>query len=232
MAAFTVKCLALVALLAPAIPAGAAAARDTQLPILLDAQSTEVDLRTNSAVFNKVRISQGTMAISADQGHASQTSTALNFDNNLWVFRGNVKITMDQGLLTSDDAQITFVNKVLTRAIATGGPAEFEQFIVKTGKTAHGKADTIDYDVSSGVVRLSKNAYLSDGQNEIRGESLKYNVGAQSVSAEAAEQGSKRVHIIITPPPPKSAAPAGAPGTKPTPAKVPPVTPPPPDPKP
>src|SRR5277367_3028523 len=211
MAAFTVKSLALLALMAPAIPAGAAATRDAQQPILLDAQSSEVDLRTNSAIFNKVRISQGSMAITADVGHATQTTTALDFDNNLWVFRGNVKITMDQGLLTSDDAQITFVNKLLARAIATGKPAEFQQLIVKTGKLAKGRADTIDYDVSKGVVRLSKDAYVSDGQNEIRGESLKYNVRAQSIVAEAAEQGSKRVHIIITPPPPKSATPKSAP---------------------
>jgi lipopolysaccharide transport protein LptA len=203
MAAFTVKTAALLALLIPALPATAAATRDPQLPILLDAQSTEVDLRTNTAVFNKVRITQGNIAISADQGHASQT-TALDFDNNLWIFRGNVKMTMDQGLLTADEAQITFVNKVLTRAVANGKPAEFEQTVAKTGKLAKGRADLIDYDVSNGVVRLSKDAYLSDGQNEIRGESLKYNVRAQSVAAEAAEQGSQRVHIIITPPPPKT----------------------------
>src|SRR5271167_124579 len=210
MGAFTVKGLALVALMAPAVLLRAAAGREPQLPILLDAQSTEVDLRTNSAVFSKVRISLGNMAITADQGHASQT-TALDFDNNLWVFRGNVKITMDQGLLTSDEAQITFVNKVLTRAVANGKPAEFEQIVAKTGKLAKGRADLIDYDVSNGVVRLSKDAYLSDGQNEIRGESLKYNVRAQSVAAEAADQGSQRVHIIITPPPPKSATPKSAP---------------------
>jgi lipopolysaccharide transport protein LptA len=196
--------------MSPAVPAGGAAARVTELPILLDAQSTEVDLRTNTAVFNKVRITQGNMLISADQGHATQT-TALDFDNNLWVFRGNVKISMDQGLLTADEAQITFVNKVLTRAVANGKPAEFQQVVAKTGKLAKGRAELVDYDVSSGVVRLSKDAYLSDGQNEIRGESLKYNVRAQSVAAEAAEQGSQRVHIIITPPPPKSASPKSTP---------------------
>src|SRR3981081_3415201 len=72
--------------------------------------------------------------------------------------------------------------------------------MAKTGKLAQGRADTIDYDVTKGVVHLSKNAWLSDGQNEIRGESLKYNVLAQSIVAEASEQGSQRVHIIITPP--------------------------------
>lgn len=210
MAAFTVKTLVCFALLSQLMPARAATSRDTQLPILLDAQSSEVDLRTNSAVFNKVRISQGTMAISADQGHATQTTTALDFDNNLWVFRGNVKITMDQGVLLSDEAQITFVNKQLTRAVATGKPATFEQLIAKTGKVAKGRAGEVDYEVSKGVVHFSKDAYLTDGQNEIRGESLKYNVGAQSISADAAEQGSKRVHMIITPPPPKTAPVPGA----------------------
>jgi len=220
MAVSILKCLAVCALLSPVPAANAAAAktpaRDAQEPILLDAQSSEVGLKTNSAVFTKVRISQGKTAVTADQGQASQHKNALDFENNLWVFRGNVKITMDQGQLTSDEAQITFVNKVLTKAVATGKPAAFEQRVEKTGKVAQGKADSIEYDVSNGLVRLSKNAFLSDGQNEIRGEMLKYNVAAQSVIAEASEQGSQRVHIIITPPP-KSSSPKTPPPANPNP---------------
>jgi lipopolysaccharide transport protein LptA len=176
------------------------AAAPAQQPISLDAQSTEVDLRNNTAVFHKVRIAQGGMAVSADQAQATRHTTGLDFDNGVWVFRGNVKISMDQGQLTADDAQITFANNLLSKAVATGKPAAFEERVAKTGKMAQGHADTIDYDVTKGVVHLSKNAYLSDGQNEIRGESLKYSVLAQSVIAEASEQGSQRVHIIITPP--------------------------------
>jgi lipopolysaccharide export system protein LptA len=220
MAVSILKCLAVCALMSPGLAANAAAAktpgRDAQEPILLDAQSSEVGLRTNTAVFTKVRISQGKTAVTADQAQASQHKSALDFDNNLWVFRGNVRITMDQGQLTSDDAQITFINKVLTKAVATGKPAAFEQKVAKTGKVAQGKADSIEYDVSNGIVRLSKSAFLSDGQNEIRGEMLKYNVAAQSVVAEAAEQGSQRVHIIITPPP-KAPSPAKTPPTNPVP---------------
>jgi len=203
MAVSTLKSIAALALLAatlPAMPSLAAPVRDAQQPILLDAQSTEVDLRTNNAIFHKVRIAQGNMAVTADQGQATRHATGLDFNNSLWVFRGNVKITLDQGQLTSDEAQITFANNLLSKAVATGKPASFEQRVAKTGKVAQGHADTIDYDVAKGVVQLTKNAWLSDGQNEIRGESLKYNVLAQNVSAEAAEQGSQRVHIIITPP--------------------------------
>ncbi|MGB6307946.1 MAG: lipopolysaccharide transport periplasmic protein LptA [Steroidobacteraceae bacterium] len=207
MADSILKALAVCVLLAPAVPASAAAARETQQPILLDAQSTEVDLRTNSAIFHKVRISQGSMSVTADQGQATKHTTGLDFDNSVWVFRGNVKITMNQGQLTSDDAQITFADKEITKAVADGRPAEFEEPVAKTGKTAHGHANTIDYDVAKSQVHFSKDAYLSNGDHEISGESLKYNILAQTVVAEEAEQGSQRVHIIITPPPPKSPPP-------------------------
>ena len=201
MAVSTLKVLAAFALLAPSEQAAAAAPRNAQQSILLDAQSTEVDLRTNSAVFHKVRISQGTTSISADQGQAAKHTSGLDFDNSVWMFRGNVKITMEQGQLTSDDAQITFANKVITNAVANGRPAEFEEPIAKTGKIARGHADTIDYDVAKSQVHFSKSAYLSNGDNEIHGESLRYNILAQNVVAEEAEQGSQRVRIVITPPP-------------------------------
>jgi lipopolysaccharide export system protein LptA len=171
--------------------------------ISLDAQSSELDLRTNNVLFRKVRIAQGSMSVSADQGQATKQATGLDFDNSLWVFRGNVKITMNDGLLSSDDAEINFAKKSLAKAVANGKPASFEQKVEKTGKIAHGHADSIDYDADKGMVRLSKNAYLSDGQTEIRGELLRYNVLAQSIVAEASEQNSQRVHIIITPPPGK-----------------------------
>ena len=194
MAVSTLKLVALCLLALPA--ARAPAAHVQQQSISLDAQSSELDYKNNNLVFRKVRIAQGDMSVSADLAQA----TGLDFDNSRWVFRGTVKITMDQGQLTSDEAEITFAKKLLSKAVVNGKPAVFEQRIAKTGKLAQGRADTIDYDVTKGVVHLSKNAWLSDGQNEIRGESLKYNVLAQNIVAEGSEQGSQRVHIIITPP--------------------------------
>jgi len=197
------KTLALLALTMPAAQVHAAAQPPAQQTIDLVAQSSELDLRNDNALFRKVRIAQGATTVTADLGSATKQATGLNFDNSLWVFRGNVRITMDDGELTSDDAEINFAKKALAKAVVNGKPAAFEQRVAKTGKVAHGRADTIDYDARKGVVRLSKNAWLSDGQTEIRGESLKYDVLAQSIVAESAEQGSQRVHIVITPPPSK-----------------------------
>jgi lipopolysaccharide export system protein LptA len=170
-----------------------------QQSISLDAQSSEFDFRNNNLLFRKVRIAQGSMSVAADQAQA----TGLDFENSHWVFRGSVKITLEQGELTSDSAEITFAKKLLSLAIINGSPAQFQQRIAKTGRLAQGRADLIEYDVAKGVVRLTNNAWLSDGQNEIRGESLKYNVVDQRIVADAAEQNSQRVHIVITPPTPK-----------------------------
>ncbi len=180
-------------------PAAAASRHET---ISLDAQSSELDLKSNNVMFRKVRIAQGGLSVTADQGQATGQASGLNFDNSVWLFRGNVRITLDDGELTADNAEINFRKKLLSSATAHGRPAQFEQRVEKTGKIAKGRADTIDYDAARGLVRLVDNAWLSDGQNEIRGESLKYNILAQSIIADAAEQGSKRVHIIIAPPPP------------------------------
>jgi lipopolysaccharide export system protein LptA len=218
MAASFLRVLAPALWLAAAASPGATIVKDSQLPILLDAQSGTVDLKTGNEVFHKVRISQGDMVITADQAQASQAGTKLNFDNTVLVFRGAVKVTTDQGQLTADEAQITFIGNVFTKAVATGKPAAFEQRTVKTGKEAKGNAETIDYDVAKGMVRFTTNAFLSlsDPQFEIRGQVLKYDAANQKVIAPEDEQGSQRIHSIFTPPPPKT-PPKSTPPANPTP---------------
>ena len=205
MAASSVKTLGVIAVFALASlqVRAAAAPQPRAQQITLDAQSADADLANNIVVFHKVKIAQGGMSISADQGQGTKQPTPLYFENSVWLFRGNVKISVSDGQLTSDDAQISFVNQRLAKAVANGKPAAFEQHVVKTGKTAQGHADNIDYDAHTGIVLLSKNGWISDGQTEMRGESFKYNMLTQSIVAEAADQGSQRVHIVITPPPSK-----------------------------
>ncbi len=83
-----------------------------QQAISLDAQSSELDYKNNNLVFRKVRISQGAMSVAADQAQA----TGLDFENSHWVFRGNVKIGMEQGQLTADEANVTFAKKLIAKA--------------------------------------------------------------------------------------------------------------------
>jgi lipopolysaccharide transport protein LptA len=203
---------------APAWAARAAVVtpKNSQEPIDVTAQYEEVDGKNKTVFLRKVRIAQGNMTLTADQGQVNGTGVENAFDNSIWVFRGSVKVTMDQGMLNSDEARVTFANKLLSYAVVTGKPATFQQKIPKTDKIAHGHADNIDYDLAKGVIHLTHDAFLDNGQYEVHGESLKYDVAKQISSAEGAEQGSQRVHIIITPPP-KSPVPVKPPPANPTP---------------
>jgi lipopolysaccharide export system protein LptA len=183
------------------VQAPAAQVHATQEAIDFSAAPVDIDIKNRVVIAHKVKITQGNLTLTADQGQVNGTGLQTAFDDSRWVFHGSVKVTMDSGVLNSDDAQVTFANKRLTHAVASGKPATFQHKIEKSDKTAVGHSDLIDYDVSKGIVHLTKNAWLSDGQNEVRGESLKYNMIAQTIAADAAEQNNQRVHIIITPPP-------------------------------
>lgn len=198
-ALFTACALAALADAAPAATAGALP-DFSGLPVQLEAAGgSEVDFQTREVILKKVVISQGTLRISADRARA----TGLNFANSRWNFEGNVHIDAEQrGNLHSDQAVVEFRDNHIARATITGKPAEFEQKRAND-QVARGHADEIVYDVNDGTVRLTNDAWLSDGQNEISGPVLVYNIREQRVQAAAgpndAAGSEQRVHISIAP---------------------------------
>ncbi len=188
------------AAVAPALGAADVAAPPApppaQQPINLDAASTEVDGRTNTLVFTDVVISQGATRVQAEHARA----TGLNFANSRWTFDGKVRIDAElHGNLRSDQATIEFRDNHIARATVTGKPAEFEQKRTDSEQLARGHAGEIVYDLSDGTVRLTDDAWLTDGQNEISGPLLVYNIREQRVQAAASPGTDQRVHITITP---------------------------------
>src|ERR1700751_3067806 len=178
------------------------------LPITVDAASSEVDYRTNMVVFSQEVISQGAMRVQADHAHAS----GLNFANSRWTFDGQVRIDAEpRGSLRSDQAVVEFRDNRILRATASGKPAEFEQPRTDSAQMARGHAEEIVYDGNEGTVRLSTDAWLSDGVNQISGPLLVYNIRAQRVQAATQPGSDQRVHITIQP----QSAPAPTPPGKP-----------------
>lgn len=173
---------------------------DGTLPISLDAASTDIDYKTNSITFKDVVISQGETRVQASTAHA----TGLNFDNSRWTFDGKVRIDAEhRGNLRSEAAVVEFRENHIARATITGNPAEFEQRRPDSDSLAHGHADEIVYDLSDGTVRLSRDAWLSDGVNEISGPQIVYNIRDEKFQAAAPEGTPNgtggRVHITIAP---------------------------------
>lgn len=195
----------LLPLLGAVLPALAAPAQappaqpsPVQQPISLDAGSTDFDYKTNSVVLRDVVISQGDTRVQADHARA----TGLNFANSHWTFEGHVRIDAEQhGHLRSDQAIVDFRDNHIARATITGKPAEFEQQRAGSDQVAHGHANEIVYDVGDGTVRLADDAWLSDGQQEISGALLVYDIRQQHLQASAPPGTDQRVHISIAAPP-------------------------------
>jgi lipopolysaccharide transport protein LptA len=178
---------------------------DTQ-PIEVVARATDFDYKNNTLVFYGVHISQGALAIEADNA----TATGLDFKASHWLFKGNVRITIPDGSLASNEAQVVFAANLIASALITGTPATFEQ--KRGGTIARGRALKIEYEPVAGTVRLSDDAWLSDGNREINARTLVYNMRDQRVLANPDEQANQQVRITINP-----KKPDGKPDTKPRP---------------
>ncbi|MCU0974804.1 MAG: hypothetical protein MUC71_00630 [Steroidobacteraceae bacterium] len=188
--------LALAVVLLACAAAGRPEAADRRdLPITVEADSTDFDYRNNVLVFRNVRIAQGDSRVEAAQA----TATGLEFENSRWRFEGRFRMTAEGATLESDTATVRFVNNEIDGAEVVGSPARFRQ--QRGGQLAEGRADRIDYDLASQQVRLSGDAWLSDGRNDISGSRLVYGMREQRVLAEAAEQDGRPVRITINPRP-------------------------------
>jgi lipopolysaccharide transport protein LptA len=102
---------------------------------------------------------------------------------------------------------VQFRNNSIARATIKGTPAEFEQRLREGDQVARGRAASIEYDVQAGTVHLTGDAWLSDGQNEIRGNTLVYDIGRERVQANPNEKDPGGVRITINPPKKTGAAP-------------------------
>jgi lipopolysaccharide transport protein LptA len=164
--------------------------------ISLDAASSQVDYKTSVVEFRDVVISQCDTRVQAQHAKA----TGLDFDDTRWTFDGNVRMSVEQrGSLHSDHAVVDFRNNQISKATITGTPAEFEQRRTDSDAMARGRAGEIVYEVGAGTVKLSGDAWLSDGRTEIKSDSFVYDIRKERVQAATQPGAGERVRVTITP---------------------------------
>ncbi len=149
-----------------------------------------------------MKITQGGLEVTAQQASA----TGLEFNNSEWRLQGDVKITVPGGKLQSSEARVMFKNNAIASASIKGTPAQFEQQLKERNQVARGRAAAINYDVKAATVRLTGDAWLTDGNNEIRGNTLVYDIGRERVQANPNEKDPGGVQITINPPKKTAAA--------------------------
>ena len=182
---------------APGLSLPAAKIEESGPPtISYDASFMDTDFKTQVMHLKDVTITYGKMTVRADRALA----TARDFKNSRWTFAGNVRINADpRGNLRSDEAVVEFEDNQLKRATATGAPAEFDQKRADSDVIARGHADQIVYEVAAGTVRLSNDAWITDGRNDIRGPVIVYSLREEHVEATTSPGTDTRVHVTIAP---------------------------------
>ena len=102
--------------------------------------------------------------------------------------------------MRATEAVVTFEDDELNNITLKGSPAEFEHTggEPKTVMT-RGNAGRLIYDLGDSTITLAGDAWVAQGENEIRGEEITYDIAAQRIVAGGDEQG-ERVRITITPP--------------------------------
>jgi lipopolysaccharide transport protein LptA len=209
---------------APGLSVPAARTEESNPPeISFDASSMDTDFKTQVMhLRGDVTITYGKMTVKADRALATGGG---NFKNSRWTFDGNVRINADpRGNLRSDEAVVEFEDNQLKRATATGNPAEFDQKRADSDVVARGHANQIVYEVGAGTVKLSNDAWITDGRNDTSAPVITYDLREEHVVATTSPGTETRVHVTIAPneapkvdgagtnkPKPTAAAPAAPP---------------------
>jgi len=164
------------------------------MPITIDAESSEFDYESSRLRLRGLRLDQGNLGIRADLAETDK----LDFNEGEWTFSGNVQVEADSTRLRCDDATLNFLNHQLLDARLTGDPASFEQPAPDSERVNTGAANEIVYDMSAGTLQLIGNARFSDGVNEVSGELITYDITRSRITAGAGDSGP--VKILIEPP--------------------------------
>jgi lipopolysaccharide transport protein LptA len=161
------------------------------------ADKVDYDNRAQKTVLRgNVIVSQGDLRATADRAERQ----GLSGDDSRWTFTGHVHVSSAlQGNLDSDEATINVRGNEMQDAVVTGAPANFEQTSSTTGVLACGHSDSIVYTVAAGTVRLTDDAWLKYGDNEITAPWLVYNLKTEQLQGASATDRGQRVHITILP---------------------------------
>ena len=189
---FLVLLAALAGIMQPAWSEALDLATQKILPIALDADSSEFDRKNGKLFFQGLRINQGSLHIEADDAEADQ----LDFDDSRWTFRGNVYIENIGTKIYADYAEIRFKGHQIHKAVLRGEPARFKQMRAKDQQLTQGHAELMEYDLRAGLIRMSQDAWLSDGANEVSGNRITYDLVKEYIIADADESGHVRMKII------------------------------------
>lgn len=141
--------------------------------------------------------------------HIKSDTAEIDDAKGISIYRGNVNI--DQGTINLKAEVVTIYNdeEGISKVIAVGKPAHYQQQNEIDEPMTHAYGDTINYFLANERIELRKNAKLEQQQNTFTGERIDYDMKHKVVNAysqntgggtAASNQNTKsRVEMVIQP---------------------------------
>jgi lipopolysaccharide transport protein LptA len=138
--------------------------------------------RSDESVWVDCQLTDGMNEISA--GLISRND---GVDSSLWRLTDGVRLAFATAEITAQDALLKFDADELVMGEITGEPVVISDFVKERNAAVRGTAPSVSYDSRSGTVRLTGQATLAVGDNQVRGCDLIYNFNDKSYSAGASD---------------------------------------------
>lgn len=130
--------------------------------------------------------------IEADNAVRNQKAGITTYSGNVVMDQGSIHIQADKIVIHSNE-------KKVSRVIATGKPAQFQQQPAQDKAVVVASGNTLNYQVTEDKLSISENAQVEQDGSLISGDRITYNILRAVVEANSSANTSTRVKVVLQP---------------------------------
>lgn len=144
------------------------------------------------------------MAEKADRSKPVQLeadSVRMDDASKTAVYLGHVILTQGTMSIWADRIDVRQDAQGMASGVATGQLVHFRQKMDGRDEYMEGEASRLEYDARTELVKLIGSAHLKQGQDELRGAVITYDLRTERYQAQGSPEtgGKGRVHAVIQP---------------------------------
>lgn len=128
------------------------------------------------------------------------SSDRATYENNQGIYTGNVRMSQGSLKIAADQVIIIESDRKVTKVVARGNPARFEQQPRSGEGIVEASANLIEYELDAEEILLQQNARIQHQGSTISGDRIVYSGRKQLVVADGgSNQKDKRVQMTLQP---------------------------------
>ncbi|MDD3528787.1 MAG: lipopolysaccharide transport periplasmic protein LptA [Gallionellaceae bacterium] len=132
--------------------------------------------------------------IEADSVHMDEAGRTAIYEGGVAFAQGTLSLSADRIEIHQDERGMAW-------GVATGRPAHFLQKMEGRDEYLEARAQRIEYDTRTETMKLTGDAYVRQGNDELHGGLIVYDIRSERYQAEGAAEagGQGRVRAVIRP---------------------------------